>query len=122
MRRRGRSDGGTGLRYGAAVKSAALALATTLLAGCVVVPRTADVYDEQCRAYVKQVVLETEVIGAIGHCRGDECVAMLAAAGIIATVSAVISGSVAIVGNIAFWAERRGQCPGGTPPPPVPGT
>ena len=41
-----------------------LALAC-LLASCIVVPRTVAVYDPQCRTYVKQVVLETEVIGAI---------------------------------------------------------
>lgn len=96
-------------------------LATTLLAGCVVVPRTAEVYDEACRAYVRQVVLETEVVGGIGHCRGEECAAMLAAVGIIAAASAVISGSVAIVGNIAYWAERRGQCPTDAPAKPAPG-
>jgi hypothetical protein len=29
-----------------------------LLAGCIVLPRSAEVYDPQCRTYVKQVVLE----------------------------------------------------------------
>jgi len=98
-------------------------LALTALAGCIVVPRTADVFDPQCRTYVKQVVLETEVIGTIGGCYNDGCALILASLGIISAASAVISGSVAIVGNIVYWAERRGRCPADSPPavvvPPV---
>lgn len=86
------------------------------LAGCIVVPRTADVYDPQCRTYVRQVVLETEVVGHIGGCYNDGCALMLASMGIISAASAVISGSVAIIGNIAYWAERHGRCPADAPP------
>lgn len=97
--------------------------AALLLAGCIVVPRTADVYDPQCRTYVRQVVLETEVIGAIGGCRNDGCVVMLASMGVISAASAVVSGSIAVVGNMLYWAERRGQCPpeSAAVPPPAPG-
>ncbi len=87
-----------------------------LLAGCVVVPRTAQVYDPQCRSYVKQMVLEAEVIGAIGYCNNDGCAAMLAAMGIVTAASAVVSGSVAVIGNIVYWAERQGgRCPPADP-------
>lgn len=96
----------------------ALAVAL-LLAGCVVVPREAQVYDERCRSYVRQVVLEAEVIGSFGHCHNEGCLAMLAAAGIVTGVSAVVSGSVAIVGNVVHWIERRGQCPA-APAPALP--
>ncbi|MFO1329533.1 MAG: hypothetical protein U1F56_19390 [Rubrivivax sp.] len=108
--------------------------AALLLAGCIVVPRTAEVYDPQCRTMVRQVVLETEVIGAIGGCRNDGCVVMLASMGIVSAASAVVSGSIAVVGNMLYWAERRGQCPpesaaapaapatpASGPPPVVPG-
>ena len=91
------------------------ALLATLLAGCIVVPRTADVYDPRCKTYVRQMVLETEVIGAIGHCHNDGCAVMLASMGIVSAASAVIAGSVAVIGNIVYWAERGGQCPPGTP-------
>ncbi len=95
--------------------------ALLLLSGCIVVPRTADVYDPKCRTYVKQVVLETEVIGSIGHCHNDGCVVMLASMGIITAASVVVSGSMAIIGNIVYWAERQGQCSADAPgsPPPV---
>lgn len=89
------------------------ALGALTLAGCIVVPRSAEVYDPKCRTYVKQIVLETEALGAIGGCRNDGCTALLAAMGIVSAASAVVSGSVAVVGNIAYWVERRGQCPTG---------
>ena len=97
-----------------------LALALTsglcaLLGGCIVVARSADVYDPTCRTAVKQVVLETEVVGAIGGCRNDGCLVMLASMGIVSAASAVVAGSVAIVGNIAYWVERGGQCPSDAP-------
>lgn len=85
--------------------------ASALLAACVVVPRSADVYDPQCRSLVRQVVLETAVIGGIGHCQNEGCASMLAALGLVTAASAVVSGSVAVIGNLVYWAERRGQCP-----------
>jgi hypothetical protein len=76
--------------------------AVLLLGGCIVVPRTAEVYDPQCRTMVRQVVLETAVIGTIGHCSNDGCAVMLASMGIVSAASAVVSGSVAIIGNILY--------------------
>ena len=97
--------------------AAALAvLAALSLGGCIVVARTADVYDPTCRTYIKQVVLEAEVIGAIGHCHNESCGVMLASMGIISAASALVAGSVAIVGNIVYWAERKGRCPADAPP------
>ncbi|MFT3821638.1 MAG: hypothetical protein QM750_29130 [Rubrivivax sp.] len=102
--------------------------ALALLAGCIVVPRATQVYDPQCRSYVKQIVLEAEVIGAIGHCSNDGCAVMLASMGIVSAASAVVSGSVAVIGNVLYWAERQGRCPAAdaaapgdlpsAPPPP----
>lgn len=96
-----------------------LALAGSL-GGCIVVARSADVYDPACRTTVKQVVLETEVVGVLAPCRNDGCAVMLASMGIISAASAVVAGSVAIVGNIAYWVERGGQCPAETRPAPLP--
>lgn len=103
---------------------AALLAAPLLLlgAGCIVLPRTAEVYDPKCRTFVKQIVLETEVVGFIGRCHNDGCAALLASMGIVSAASAVISGSVAIVGNVVYWAERQGRCPAApiSSPAPVP--
>lgn len=84
--------------------------AALLLGGCIVVPRATEVYDPRCRTMVRQVVLETAVIGSIAHCHNEGCAAMLASLGIVTAASAVVSGSVALIGNIVYWAERRGQC------------
>lgn len=97
--------------------TATLLLSAAALAGCIVVPRTAEVYDAKCGAYVKQVILEAEVIAGIGHCHNDQCLAILASLGVISAVSAVVSGTFAVVGNVAYWVERRGQCPAGSPQP-----
>jgi hypothetical protein len=30
--------------------------------------------------------------------------------GVVAVASAVVSGSIAVVGNVVYWLERQGQC------------
>jgi hypothetical protein len=80
------------------------------LQGCIVVPQTREVYDADCRTMTKEIVLETAVVGRLQGCAGDACVAMLVATGAITAASAVVSGSIALVGNVAYWIERQGRC------------
>jgi hypothetical protein len=35
---------------------------------------------------------------------------LLVATGVVAATSAVVSGSIAVVGNVVYWFERQGQC------------
>lgn len=81
-----------------------------LLAGCVFVPRTVQVYDEDCQISYRQMVMSVEQVGTLGHCRNEGCAAALVALGAVATVSAVVTGSVVIVGNVVYWFEKRNQC------------
>lgn len=81
-----------------------------LLAACVVVPRTESVYDAQCQLQRRQMVLDVHQVAAFGGCANEGCVALLVAAGVVTAASAVVSGSIAVVGNMAYWLERRGQC------------
>jgi chaperone required for assembly of F1-ATPase len=81
-----------------------------VLQGCIVVPQTREVYDADCRTMTKEIVLETAVVGRFQGCAGDACVAMLVATGAITAASAVVSGSIALVGNVAYWIERQGRC------------
>jgi hypothetical protein len=81
-----------------------------LLQACVYVPRTTEVYDSDCRIASKQMVLEPVQIAAIAGCSNDGCVALLLAAGATAVASAVISGSIVVVGNVAYWFEKQGRC------------
>ncbi len=94
-----------------------------LLTACVVVPRTDSVYDHDCQMQRRQMTLEVQQIGAFGGCSNDGCVALLVGAGVVAAASAVVSGSIAVVGNVVYWIERQGQCrplpPLPPPPPPV---
>ena len=86
---------------------AVLALA---LQSCVVVPQTREVYDSQCQVLTKQITLETTVVGRLQGCAGDACLALLVAAGALSAASMVVSGSIALVGNVAYWIERQGRC------------
>ncbi len=89
------------------------------LAGCVVVPQTQQVYDPACGVATKQITLEVAVLPGFHSCSGDGCVALMVTAGVVTVASVVISGSVAVIGNVLYWAERRAGCPRppGTPLP-----
>jgi hypothetical protein len=80
------------------------------LQACVMVPRTTEVYDENCRVMSKQMDLEPVQIAAIRGCSNSGCTAALVAAGAAAAASAIISGSIVIVGNVAYWFEKQGRC------------
>ena len=83
-----------------------------LIHGCVFVPRTTSVYDEQCRAQTRQMTLEAERVGGFVNCTNESCVALLIGAGVVTAASVVVSGSIVVVGNVVYWLERRQQCPG----------
>lgn len=90
--------------------AAAAAVASLALAACIVVPTTQTVYDPDCRMHTRQVVLQTAVLGGLHSCSGDACAAMLATMGIVTAASVVVSGSIAIVGNVVYFLERQGRC------------
>ncbi len=102
-------------------RARAMALAP-VLAGCIVVPQTREVYDPTCQVLTRQVTLAAAYIGGFQRCAGEGCLAMLTAAGAVTAASAVISGSIALVGNVVYWFERQGQClhPVALPPAPAP--
>ncbi len=82
--------------------------AVLVLSACIVVPQTQTVYDPDCQVMTRQVTLETAVIGGFTRCVGDGCAAMLATLGFVTAASAVVSGSIAVVGNAVYWVERQG--------------
>jgi hypothetical protein len=105
------------MRLVRAVASGAVVVAT---AGCVVVPQWHQVYDPQCGVAMRQITLEMAVLPGFHRCQGDACVALMVTAGVVTVASTVISGSVAVIGNVLYWAERQTGCPRppGTPLPP----
>ena len=80
------------------------------LAACIVLPQTREVYDPECRVLTRQMTLETAYVGSFQRCVGDGCLALLSAAGVVTAASAVVSSSIALVGNVVYWFERQGQC------------
>jgi len=88
----------------------AATLSTTLVSACIYVPRTTTVYDADCRVSSKQMELEPVQVAVFGGCRNNDCAMLLVAAGATAVASAVVSGSIVIVGNVAYWFEKQGRC------------
>ena len=88
----------------------ALALAALLLAGCIYVPRTTTIYDENCRVEAKHLEMQMTQIGAFGHCQGSGCAQLLVAAGAVTAASAVVTGSIVVTGNVVYWFEKQGRC------------
>jgi hypothetical protein len=89
----------------------------SLLAGCVLVPVTVATYDPACGMVARQMTLQPVQLAAIQGCSNQGCAVLVVAAGATAAASLVVSGSIAIVGNVVYWLERQGRCL--EPPPPV---
>ena len=81
-----------------------------LLSACILVPVTTEVYDAECHISSKHMDLQALQIGRFNHCHNQECTALLVGAGATAAASAVISGSIVIVGNVVYWLEKQGRC------------
>ncbi len=91
-----------------ALTAPVLALA---LVGCVYVPVTREVYDDNCGIVARQMSLDLQQVGVFaGGCVNEGCAALLAAMGAVTAASAVVSGSIVIAGNIVYWFEKRGRC------------
>jgi predicted small integral membrane protein len=91
-------------------RSTIAALFAALLASaCVVVPVTVEGYDSECRLVTHHMELKTVHVGAqqpYFRCDGGNCVVALG----VTAVSAVVSGSIVVVGNVVYWAEQRADC------------
>jgi hypothetical protein len=84
--------------------------AVVLLQACAYVPRTTQAFDPECRVIANHMVLQEVQLGAIQHCSNEGCVALIVGAGVTAVASVLISGTIVVVGNIAYWLERRAEC------------
>ena len=90
------------------VVSASLAL---LISGCFFYPTTVQYYDSGCELHARRMELQSKVIEA--QCSGaghDGAAACLLGYLTITAGSAVVSGSIVVVGNTVYWFEKRGRC------------
>ncbi len=82
-----------------------------LVSSCVFHPKKIEYYSE-CDIKAKKLVLETKAMkgscsASSGDPDGKACLAGLVAMGI---ASAVIAGSIVVVGNTVYWLEKEGKC------------
>ncbi len=86
--------------------------AMLLLSGCYIVkPRTIVAYDDECEIGFRKMILTVEQVGTLpGYCNGSGCGEAVVLGLIATSASAVVSGSIVLVGNTIFWMEKRGRC------------
>jgi hypothetical protein len=82
-------------------------LAALLLAGCVATPKVVEYYDEGCSIQTRKVVLQTQPLGNLNCTQSSDCMAVVLA---ITASTAIVSGSIVVVGNTVYWLERVGKC------------
>ena len=78
--------------------------------GCVFLPETTVEYDPECDISRRHMVLRGYQVEAFYGCRNEGCIDLLILAGAVTVSSVVISGSVAVVGDIVYWLEATGRC------------
>lgn len=88
-------------------------LTAITLSGCVFVPRVSTSYNEDCRIVEKQLdlhmkELELPRLDCSGSGNGCGYVGIVYAG--VAVGSAVVSGSIVLVGNTVYWLEEQGKC------------
>ena len=94
----------------------------TLMSGCIYLPHTTTTYNAQCQMQQRQMRLEAQQLGTIAGCQGEACTGALVAFGAVTAATAIVSGSIVMVGNMVYWLEEQGQCarePGQTNAPLV---
>ncbi|WP_062067332.1 hypothetical protein [Cellvibrio sp. OA-2007] len=90
------------------------------IGACVVTPKKAASYDEKCMVSTQKIVLTTEQMRTFDNvdCLTKSCKSELTGALVVATLtattSAIVSGSVALIGNTLYWLESQGECPNKT--------
>jgi hypothetical protein len=86
-------------------------LAGLLTSGCVIVPVTTESFDPECRVVTRHMELKSVQLAQFQACQNVGCqVDVIAVVGLVA-VSAVVSGSIVLVGNVVYWSEHRASCP-----------
>jgi hypothetical protein len=67
-------------------------------------------YDPECQIVARKVELTLDKTDALDACSNHECAAQVLGAAVSVAATTVISGSIAVVGNVVFWMERSAKC------------
>ncbi len=86
-------------------------LITLFISGCVVYPKEVRTYDPKCNIETRRLELRTEGVnvycsGSSGRDAGACAVALIA----VGAATAIVSGSIVVVGNFVYWLEELGTC------------
>ena len=80
-------------------------------------PSFTEKFDEKCQKTQKKVELSIEQVGMFDDLECSDkhdCKSMflseIIGSVIVFPVSAIISGSIAVIGNSIYWIEEYGQC------------
>lgn len=85
------------------------------ISSCVFYPKKIEYYDEQCGIVAKKLVLETEEMKRTcspnpNDPESKECLAHLTGIISMSAASAIVSGSLVVVGSAVYWLEKEGRC------------
>lgn len=58
----------------------------------------------------KEMVLEGGQLAAIQHCANQACLVLVVGAAAVTAATVVVSGSIVVIGNMAYWVERKASC------------
>jgi hypothetical protein len=81
-----------------------------LLCSCIILPRTTEIYNSDCKFIAKQTELTSIYVAALGGCKDEQCAGLLVFSGAATAISAVVSGSIVVVENIVYWLEKPDDC------------
>lgn len=94
-----------------------LTLLSSTVSACVVVPEKVASYNEKCMVSTQKIELTLEQAETFDDttCTNNDCewdlMEEVASAALLTTTSAIVSGSIAVVGNTLYWLESQGECP-----------
>jgi len=96
------------------LKSVLLSGLTATLISCTFYPKVVhDADNDRCQLSSNKLTLEVSVPSGGFHCNGasgDGAAVCLAVVGIYSITTAVVSGSIVLIGNTAHWLEKQGKC------------
>ncbi len=92
-----------------------LVLILCFLPACAFYPTTTNNNQgsSDCDLYFKQLTLDVASSKIQCHGGGNSAAACIVVAGVVAGGTAVVSGSIVLVGNTLHWLEKQGKCEDG---------
>jgi len=86
-------------------------LLISLVSGCAFYPKAQQVEaNSECDLYFKKLTMDVTSSRIECHGGGNSAGTCIILAGVVAGGTAVVSGSIVLVGNTLHWLEKQGKC------------